>query len=394
MTSPAYDEIAAFYRRHPYPPPVEDLDAYAARWLDGTLRRVEHHRIWPTMPYRDDHRILVAGCGTSQAAKYAVRYPNAAVTGVDVSSPGIEANRVLADRHGLENLELHEMAIEDVDRLGEPFDLVVCTGVLHHLADPDVGLVALREVLAPQGAVQLMVYAPYGRTGVYMIQDYCRRVGVGTEPEDIADLVASLRELPVGHPLSHLLRDTRDFADADALADALLNPRDRAYSVPQLYQLVARADLFLTRWVRQAPYLPQCGAPATIPHASALAALAPADQHAAVELFRGTMVRHSAILHRDEQRIGFGREAASRFVPIRVPTVVALEERLPPDAALAVLDQAHTETDLVLFLDPAEKRVFESIDGRRTIGEITESGTDLFERLWQHDHIVIDASSR
>ena len=26
----------------------------------------------------------------------------------------------------------------------------------------------------------LMVYAPYGRTGIYMLQDYCRRLGIGT----------------------------------------------------------------------------------------------------------------------------------------------------------------------------------------------------------------------
>ena len=26
----------------------------------------------------------------------------------------------------------------------------------------------------------LMVYAPYGRAGVYMLQDYCRRLGIGT----------------------------------------------------------------------------------------------------------------------------------------------------------------------------------------------------------------------
>ena len=51
------------------------------------------------------------------------------------------------------------------------FDQIVCTGVLHHLADPDVGLSALRSVLKPDGAMQLMVYAPYGRTGIYMLQD-------------------------------------------------------------------------------------------------------------------------------------------------------------------------------------------------------------------------------
>ena len=182
------DHVTAFYDRHPYPPPIEDLDLYEDAWSDGTRRRVDHHLLWPSMPQRDDHRILVAGCGTSQAAKYAVRYPRAHVVGIDVSSTSIEHTRLLIERHELTNLELRQLPIEQVDELGGVFDHIVCTGVLHHLADPDAALSALTAVLAPDGALSAMVYAPYGRTGVYMIQDYCRRLGFGTSPADIEDL--------------------------------------------------------------------------------------------------------------------------------------------------------------------------------------------------------------
>ena len=51
-------------------------------------------------------------------------------------------------------------------------------------------------MLAPAGAVRLMVYASYGRFGVYLLQDFCRTLGVTPAPDDIADLVATLRELP------------------------------------------------------------------------------------------------------------------------------------------------------------------------------------------------------
>ena len=37
---------------------------------------------------------------------------------------------------------------------------------------------ALREVLAPDGAITLMVYARYGRTGISLMQEYCERFGV------------------------------------------------------------------------------------------------------------------------------------------------------------------------------------------------------------------------
>ena len=67
------------------------------------------------------------------------------------------------------------------------FDQIVCTGVLHHLENPDAGLAALRDVLKPDGAMHLMVYAPYGRTGIYMLQEFCRRVGIRATDEGIGN---------------------------------------------------------------------------------------------------------------------------------------------------------------------------------------------------------------
>ncbi len=230
--------------------------------------------------------------------------------------------------------------------LGQTFDHIVCTGVLHHLADPVAGLRALGEVLAPGGAITLMVYAPYGRAGVYLLQDYCRRLGITTESHDLADLVATLREIPTGHPISRLLRESPDFRDDDALADALLNPRDRAYAVPELLGLLDEAGLRLGRWARQAPYLPDCGSMSETPHAARIAALPPPEQFAALELFRGTIARHTVIAFSaaDETsgRLDFADPASPQWRPIRVPTAIAVEERLPPGAAAALLNRAHT----------------------------------------------------
>ena len=124
----------------------------------------------------------------------------------------------------MDNLQIHHLDIERVSDLGISFDQIVCTGVLHHLADPDEGLRALRNVLKPDGAMQLMVYAPYGRTGVYMLQEFCRRIGVRATDNDIRDLTDALGALSPGHPLQSLLTQAPDFQNDAALADALLHP--------------------------------------------------------------------------------------------------------------------------------------------------------------------------
>jgi SAM-dependent methyltransferase len=410
LSMTAHDEIQIFYDRHPYPPPVADLDRYRQLWKHGDRLRVDHHLLWPPMAYREDLDVLVAGCGTSQAARHAIRQPTARVTGIDVSATGLDHTRKLKREYNLANLEIRQLPIERVGELGRTFDKIICTGVLHHLSDPEIGLRALRTVLEPDGAMVVMVYAAYGRTGIYMLQAYCRRLGIGATEREIQDLLSVLKELPRGHPLDHLLRGSPDFRQADALADALLNPRDRAYTVPQLFDLIERCGLAFGRWYRQAPYLPQCGVIATTPHGSRLAQLTAQEQYAALELFRGTISRHSFSVYRDDrsaapQPIRFDDEAWRDYVPIRQPGVVCVKERLPPGAAAVLINQEHLDTDLIHPINSDEKSLFEAIDGDRTIGEMMEDlpvsednpqrrerVRDFFERLWWYDHVVFDAS--
>jgi hypothetical protein len=312
----------------------------------------------------------------------------------------------------LENLQIRQLPIERVSDLDASFDQVVCTGVLHHLPDPDAGLRALRSVLKPDGAMHLMVYAPYGRAGIYMLQDFCRRVGIQATDDGIRDLVVALRALPPGHPLANLLRDAPDFRHEAAIADALLHPQDRAYSVPQLMDFIVRGGLTFGRWVKQAPYSPHCGTIGAIPHASRIAQLPVAEQCAAVELFRGTMVRHSVVVYRDDipagpRQVGFSGDDWLGYVPIRLPETISVEERLPAGAAAVLINRSHTYTDLFLPIDAQEKTLFDAIDGERTIAEIAdgtraersadpwrEGALAFFERLWWYDQVVFDASRR
>ena len=90
-----------------------------------------------------DLDILIAGCGTNQAAIFAYTNPAAKVVGVDISQPSLDHQQYLKDKHGLWNLELHLLPIEEVPTLGLDFDLVVSTGVLMVLADPLAGMKAL-----------------------------------------------------------------------------------------------------------------------------------------------------------------------------------------------------------------------------------------------------------
>jgi SAM-dependent methyltransferase len=339
-----------------------------------------------------------------------LRWPSAQVTGIDSSETSVRYTEDLKRKYNLKNLQVHKLDVERVNDLGMTFDQIVCTGVLHHLADPDAGLSALRSVLNPYGAMHLMVYAPYGRAGIYMLQEFCRRVGLRATDADIRDLIRALSMLPPGHPLETILKEAPDFRNEAALADALLHPQDRAYSVPQLFEFLEKAGLTFGRWMRQAPYSVHCGLVAKIPQRTQMASLSLPEQYAAIELFRGSMARHSVIAYRSDgpscpKDLSFAGDAWLDYVPIRMSDTICLQERLPAGAAAVLINQTHTYRDLFLPIERMEKYLLDAVDGTRNIVDIVERApavahgrTNLdvartfFEKLWWHDQVVFDAS--
>ena len=150
---PRGDGVSRQYDRWEYPPPVTDLAAWTTNHWDWFDPYWAHRLLWPNREYQADLEILVAGCGTFQAAVLAYMNRGATVVAIDVSQSALNHHRQLKDKHGLDNLELHLLPIEEVSALSRDFDLIVSSGVLHHMADPLAGLTTGRK--AAEGAAAL-----------------------------------------------------------------------------------------------------------------------------------------------------------------------------------------------------------------------------------------------
>jgi hypothetical protein len=86
-------------------------------------------------------------------------------------------------------------------------------------------------------------------------------------------------------------------------------------------------------------------------------------------------------------------------VPIRLPWTIFDQEGLPSGVSGVLWNQTHTFDDLFLVIDEREKRMFEAIDGRRSISEILEDVNEkeasplFFKKLWWYDQVVFDTST-
>src|SRR6516165_8101965 len=92
------DPVRAFYDAHPYPPPIGDLSPRRERYQDPDRLRAQSLLLWPLKKRRPNRKILIAGCGTSQAARYALAEPHANVTAIDVSEIGLRFTRDLQEK--------------------------------------------------------------------------------------------------------------------------------------------------------------------------------------------------------------------------------------------------------------------------------------------------------
>ena len=119
-----------------------------------------------------------------------------------------------------------------------------------------------------------------------------------------------------------------------------------------------------------------------------------------MELWRGLMGNHSVVAYpnnADHARLRVDFDNFLQYVPIRLPWTACVQQSLPPGAAGVLVNQTHLFPDLYLMITETERRMYDAIDGRRSIAEIVEGMNDIdvrnfFVKLWRHDQVVFDTS--
>ena len=102
--------------------------------------------------YAPGKRILEIGCGVGSNALFMAQQGADTVIGIDISPAGIEHSQHIFAAAGLNNGVFAVMDAEALQFEDNSFDLVVGTGVLHHL-DLPVALAEICRVLEKDGAI-------------------------------------------------------------------------------------------------------------------------------------------------------------------------------------------------------------------------------------------------
>ena len=396
-------------RYETYPYPQRDPREEAKRLVVGSpghLLEVDHWVFGATRPASQPLNVLVAGGGTGDAtimlAQQMARAGRAGtVTWLDRSGAALKIAQARAAARGLDNIAWEQRSLLDLAGSGlGPFDYIDCCGVLHHLPDPAAGVQALLSVLAPGGGLGLMVYAPHGRTGVYMLQDALRLLAPETEapPARLDSARRVLRHLPE----TAWLRFNRGFVehmqqDDAGIYDLLLNPRDRAYTVPDLYALLAGAGLSVTAWMEPFRYDPMPLLPDPRLRAR-VEKLAPLQRAALAESLAGNMPVHIVYCRRASEPAERADPVAPGAVPVlRETTGEALAGAIRPDGVMGMVFDG---LRLPIALPPIAAAILRLIDGERSVAEIGAAlkkrgiGPDAFARGWPATYAALERVNR
>ncbi len=391
------------YADWPYPKPPNDISDWQAK---GGYQQcdplLDYELIWPERAYNPEFSILIAGCGTTEAAHQAYNHPLATVVGIDLSPASLEHEARLKKKHGLDNLELRQMDLHDAATLGRQFDLVVSYGVLHRQPDPSKALAALASVVKDDGVIFLALYGKHLRSGVYMVQDALRRLGVGQTPQDVAFARSVVGTLPPWHPVQAYIPTVDDLDYDSGFVDTFLHNRDIPYTVPDVLALADSCDLAFQGWFDNLFYYPDGALSANPPLYRKVATLPEREQWAVVELLVPPFSGHRFFLRKKN-------EAAAKFridfdSPSFLETVPSSRQFLKAGNIKPGVTGLSREWHR-MQLSGLERAVFLATDGEASIGEIIarqagsstenqESALRFFKRMWRLGHVKLSKAPR
>jgi SAM-dependent methyltransferase/tetratricopeptide (TPR) repeat protein len=232
--------VQAMYEENPYPRWTGMFASRECSYVEQILDDVAPHA--PALGLAvDQPRILVAGGGTGRdPISYARFCRGAQVRAIDLSRASLAHARRKANELGVRNLELAQQDILALDEEGA-YDVVSSRGVLHHMAEPELGLQRLVRALKPGGFLMLALYSSTARREVSRIRTLIAKEGYAPTPEGIRACRRRLRRDPAEFPGPVL--NALDFYSMSMARDLLFHVQEHQFTLPQISSMLARNGL-------------------------------------------------------------------------------------------------------------------------------------------------------
>jgi SAM-dependent methyltransferase len=157
-TEERVDRVRSFYESAPFPgyPPRDSLT-----WLRARAERSRFACLLD-QTIAGNARVLEIGCGTGQMSLYLARGERT-VVGADLTRASLLLGAAAARRFRLPRVQFIETDLLKPGLRSSAFDVVYCSGVLHHTPDPRQSFARIARLARPGGMIVLGLYNTFAR---------------------------------------------------------------------------------------------------------------------------------------------------------------------------------------------------------------------------------------
>ena len=246
--TPIFDSTSINARHHyemdPYPP-----------WIIVTRRNYSSNQkltALTTLHFCQPQKIaqpknlLIAGCGTGvQVYHFAQIYADTSILAFDLSLSSLAYGQREMATFSFEHVQFLQGDILALAELNRRFDMIVCTGVLHHLANPLRGWKVLANLLEPGGVMNVALYNRRLRKFIRKAQKRIRCLGIDADnPAELRRMRHQQSILGSKHSKTFKsITESFDFYHLGACRDLLCPVEESCYDLEQIHGMLNRLSL-------------------------------------------------------------------------------------------------------------------------------------------------------
>lgn len=241
--SPIQDKVSQNvqeqYEENPYP-----------RWKvlgkKGGVRTFYRNILKRAETGKKKEQILIAGCGTGRHSLGVAReFPNHKILAVDLSTSSLSYAIRKTKELGFKNVRYLQADILKLEELGQTFDIIESSGVLHHMEDPLAGWQVLTNLLNDGGIMKIGLYSELARASVVEARDIIADMGYESNDRGIRQMREYIKDNKDNKTLK-AATEWNDFFSLSMCRDLLFHAQEHRYTIAKLKNHLQQLGLELS----------------------------------------------------------------------------------------------------------------------------------------------------
>jgi len=242
MPSEITNNVKSQYESFPYPR-WDKLDYKKHTNYGSALSHVYPDSNISDQFFSENLKILVAGCGTGRHALNVAKYFNRVdVTAIDLSKNSLGFANSKAHELNITNIDFKLADLTKLEALPTQYDIIECSGVLHHIPEYKMALEGLLKNLKPNGLIKISLYSRYARRSVNSIRELFSRDIKNIDPQKIKIIRQAILQGDIIEETATITRSD-DFYSMSGTIDLLFHQFERQFTPIDLQGLCHEYNL-------------------------------------------------------------------------------------------------------------------------------------------------------